>query len=48
MFAHESGRKSLFKLADICLFKVDNRNTRTMCDIYPKGQRHIYNPQYLT
>ena len=30
--------------ADIYLFKLSNGNTRTFSDIYPKVQRHIYNP----
>ena len=32
MFAHETGTKSLFKLADIYLFNVSNRNTNIICD----------------
>ena len=36
MLTHETGRKSLIKLANIHLFKVDNGNTRTIFDIYPK------------
>ena len=44
MFAYETGRKSLIKLANIYLFKVNYGNTRTMCDIYPK-LRDIFTTQ---
>ena len=36
MFAHETRRKSLIKVADIYLFNVNNGNTRTLWNIYPK------------
>ena len=36
MCAYETGRKSLSNPADIYLFKVNNGDTRTMCEIYPK------------
>ena len=43
MFAYETGRKSLIKLANLYLFKVNNGNARTLCKVYPKF-RGIFNP----
>ena len=36
MFLYETGRKSLSNTVNIYLFKVNNGNTRTICEIYSK------------